>query len=279
MAKNEYDTAIALAEQDVPVYPLASGTTVPLKGSHGYKDATTDIVQLAKWFNNEQHLNVGMALKPALLLVVDLDRQHASGYDGITTFNKLNKRYGNGESPLNTYVLKTPHGGIHLFYKIPAGVTIPSKPLTEFSPQLSKFTGIDVQTNGTPAALTTTAIGRYEVVTATKVNKITDAVTCPEWLLSLLTKKLVNKAVSSSYSTIGKTWTGKLLEAVFDPSADTGNRNVYLTSLCGKLVHSKAKASVAYEALLTANRRLPEPLKDTEINTIFRSVLRRELGE
>ena len=275
MTRDKYDKAIELANSGIPVFPLATNNTVPLKGSHGYKDATTDTDQIAAWFNNEQRLNVGMALKPALLLVVDLDRQHASGFDGITAFNQLNKRYGNGQNPLFTYVLKTPHGGIHLFYKIPAGVSIPSKPLANFKSQLSNYKGIDIVTNGTPAVMTTTTIGEYEAITATKVTSLTDAVECPNWLLSLLTS--VPTYTQQSITPPRKTWTGELLDSLFEPSADMGNRNVYLTSVCGKLLRTGSSSPVAYKALQTANNHLSTPLPDKEVDQMFRSVLNREL--
>jgi hypothetical protein len=275
--ENTLENALKLASQGVPVYPLATNSKVPLKGTHGYKDATTDTEQITAWFNNNQQLNVGLALSPALLLVIDLDRQHASGYDGITAFNQLNKRYGNRtENPLHTYALKTPRDGIHLFYKLPDSVNIPSKPLASFSQQLRDYKGIDVITTGTPAPLTATGNGRYETIAGTGVTNIGDAIKCPEWLLSLLTSE--PKQTPKYNSPTRKTWAGEILESVFEPSAETGNRNVYLTSVCGRLLRTGSDPSVVYEALETANSHLPTPLPDKEVNQIFKSILRKELS-
>lgn len=274
--ENTLENALKLASQGVPVYPLATNSKVPLKGTHGYKDATTDPEQITAWFNNKQQLNVGLALSPALLLVIDLDRQHASGYDGITAFNQLSKRYGDSaEYPLHTYALKTPRDGIHLFYKLPDSVNIPNKPLASFSQQLRDYKGIDVITTGTPAPLTVTEDGRYETITGTGVTNIGDAIECPKWLLKLLTSE--PKQIQHYRTSTHKTWAGELLDNVFKPNADVGNRNVYLTSVCGKLLRTGSSSSVAYDALCTANNNLPTPLLDKEVNQIFKSVLKREM--
>lgn len=273
--KNEYRTlndALNLAQQGIPVFPLARNSTVPLKGSHGYHDATTNQQQIKSWFGNENGLNVGMALEPANLLVVDIDRNHASGFDGVQAYKQLAERYD--KLPTDTYIMKTPRGGSHWFYHYPAGLKIPSKPLCEFQPALKEFTGIDIVTYSTPAINTVTSNGQYQRFT-TAVDRPIDSVTCPQWLLALLTAQ---KYVKPSQQVIKqKTWTGKLLDSVFEPNADKGNRNVYLTSLCGRLLRSTAKSSVVYQALRVANDQLPTALPVNEVNQIFKSVLKREL--
>lgn len=271
-----YDTALKLAKHGIPVFPLASNTTIPLKGSNGYKDATTDTKQLNLWFNNENQLNMGMALKPSHLLVVDMDENHENGFSGVESYKKLAERYG--KLPVDTYIMNTPRHGTHWFYHYPDNLEIPSKPLSSFLPELKEYTGIDIVTYSTPAVNTVTTNGVYkEIPTYGKITPA-DAVDCPQWLLALLTEKAPHSNAVNNYQISGKTWTGKLLEAVFEPDAQ-GTRNVYLTSLCGKLLFTKAKPSVVYEALQTANAHLAKPLKDREVNGIFKSVLKRELAK
>ncbi|WP_288531239.1 bifunctional DNA primase/polymerase [uncultured Secundilactobacillus sp.] len=273
MGTYAYKIADSLARKGVPVFPLAENTKVPLKGSQGYKDATTDAEQVKAWFAGADNYNVGMALKPINLLVIDLDRNHESGFNGVETFADLCKRYG--ESPQGGYVMATPRNGVHWFLKYPKGLEIPSKPLSQFSPELAEFKGIDVVTYSTPAPLAKTDSGTYKVVGDPALySSPLDAAECPAWLLGLLTAKSQQTAIIERSQ--AKTWTGRLIDELFQPQADEGTRNVYLTSLCGKLLRSTAKASAVYEALRLANERLPNPLPDDEVNKIFRSVLKRD---
>lgn len=270
MSEYERKNAVMLAEMGVPVYPLAEKTTVPLKGSHGYKDATTNIDQINSWFGDRNtHLNVGMALKPMRLLVLDVDVNHESMLNGKDSLDELVRHYG--VLPQPTYVMGTPRGGLHWFFKYPDGIEIPSKPLKDFKPELSEYTGIDIQTNGTPGRLTETRNGTYRVY-QTGVDSPLDSADCPQWLLSMLVEKQTNRTPSK----VRKTWAGKVIDSLFQPKASNGNRNVALTSLCGRLVRTGADSQNVYEALFLANSRIAEPLPDKEVNQIFRSVLRRE---
>lgn len=271
MSVYEYKIASSLAMAGVPVFPLAENTTVPLKGSNGYKDATTDNATIDEWFNNQQHYNVGMALKPINVLVVDLDRHHASGIDGVESYRQLANRFS--KLPTETYMMTTPRGGLHYFFRYPAGYEIPSKPLWQFSSALSAYKGIDIVTYSTPGKLAKTPKGTYKVLMNGCESPLQSA-DCPQWLLNLLTSQPVEPEVTKPVPR--KTWTGRLMDEVFQPTIEEGTRNVALTSLCGKLIRTTAESSTVYEALLTANDRLANPLATGEVNQIFRSVLKRE---
>lgn len=48
------------ARQGVPVFPLRPGQKVPLPGSRGFKDATTDEAIIAAWWADTPRANIGM---------------------------------------------------------------------------------------------------------------------------------------------------------------------------------------------------------------------------
>lgn len=73
-----------------------------------------------------------------------------------------------------------------------------------------------------------------------------------------------------------KSWTGKLLDQLVT-GTDQGQRNIYLTSLLGKLLHTGCDGDTAYSLLVFANEHLTPPLPDREVNTIFKSLLKRAL--
>lgn len=273
MAANTLETALQLAGYGVPVFPLAANTTVPLKGSNGYKDATTGTEQLERWFSDQRStsLNIGMALKPANLLVIDLDRNHSSGFNGVQSLAKLTQHYGN--LPTDSYIMTTPHGGVHWFLRYPDGYDIPNKALADISPALAEYTGIDVVSYSTPAAGTLTKNGSYQVQQNGVTNPL-DAAPCPQWLLTLLTTKTTAKFPHKRIRR--ETWAGNLIGELFFPDADTGNRNNYLTTVCGRLLSIAVRPDAAYQALRLANSNLPTPLPDKEVNQIFKSIVKKE---
>lgn len=273
MIQSQFNTAKRLAAQGMPVFPLAQNTTVPLKGSRGYKDATTNLTQIEQWFDNDQGLNIGMAIKSAGLLVFDVDINHTSQLDGKAAYTKLAKRFK--RLPTNTYILKTPHGGLHWFFKYPQSLNIPSKPLCDFNQGLAAFTGIDIVTYSTPAANTKTANGIYQLIDNGVTNPL-NSVECPPWLLKLLTKPQTS-VKETPYKRQVKGWTGQLLDDVFESNVQQGKRNVYLTSLLGRLFATNCDSSTAHELLIIANSRLSLPLPDSEVNAIFKSILKRDI--
>lgn len=48
------------ASHGVPVFPLRPRTKVPLHGSRGFKDATTDTIVVERWWKQHPRANIGM---------------------------------------------------------------------------------------------------------------------------------------------------------------------------------------------------------------------------
>lgn len=254
--------ALQLARDGVAVYPLATGTKTPLKGSRGYLDASTDMVTLAGWFEHVPRANLGIRLDTSHLVVVDVDRhtdQHGQVVaDGIKTIRQLHEQ---GKTlPPDTYIEQTPHGGLHYFFKTP--IPISKKR------QTSLYPGVDVLADFVLIAPSVVDGATYKVV-----NEVNTIAALPDWVLADLLP-YQHEQPATKHVAIRKTWAGRMLDDLIEGTTE-GNRNSYLTSLLGKLLRTGCQSVTAYELLQVANERLQPPLPDKEVNRIFKSIIKR----
>ncbi|WP_245155257.1 bifunctional DNA primase/polymerase [Levilactobacillus yiduensis] len=252
--------ALALAKQGFKLFPLIANTKKPPRGMDGYKSATSDLQAVSGWFEVEPATNIGLRLDTSNLLVVDVDR-HTSGSDGVASLAEL-KRTGY-ELPTDTYIEKTPGSGLHLFLSV-AGTNEHPQRKVNWRP------GVDVLTDFVVIAPSVIGGRSYQPVGS---QQLTQAVAAPDWLLSDLSKKKVNVSRGNATPT-RKTWTGRWLDDLVQGTA-AGNRNVFLTSLVGKIFNTGCQSATAYELLQVANDHLDTPLPSSEVNQIFKSVLKR----
>lgn len=68
--------AMKLASRGFPVFPLTPRDKHPLPGTHGFKDATTDPVQILAWWAQTPDANIGLATGRGMF-VLDLDSYDA----------------------------------------------------------------------------------------------------------------------------------------------------------------------------------------------------------
>lgn len=250
-------TALKLARDGLPVFPLSSNRKVPIKGSQGYLDATTDIETIAGWFEHVPRANLGMRLDAASLLVVDVDR-HGDA-DGVATLKRLNQ--GGKQLPADTYIEKTPNDGLHYFFKVAEPASIRRK--------VDLYPSIDVLHDFVMIAPSVIDGRRYEAIEP--VNSIKPA---PQWLLrDLLPGQRMNETPEHA-SNIRKTWAGRVLDELVAGTSE-GNRNSFLASLLGKILNTGCQSSTAYELLQYANDQLQPPLPAKEVNAIFKSIIKR----
>lgn len=104
------DAALALAEMGYPVFPLQPGTKVPLAGSHGCHDATTDAGEIRAAWTREPCGNIGLAT--AGLLVLDLDPPAGLAWPAALTPAQQ-------QDLLAAPASQTPRGGLHLMFRQP----------------------------------------------------------------------------------------------------------------------------------------------------------------
>lgn len=98
------DTAIALAEANVYIFPLKEKEKTPI-GGRGVKDATTDIETIKKWWGKWPNANIGVAMgKNSGILGIDIDYKDGCRRDFLKSIPA-------------TVIVETPTGGHHAFFK------------------------------------------------------------------------------------------------------------------------------------------------------------------
>lgn len=256
MDRRQY--ALALAKQEFKLFPLVANTKLPLKDTDGYKSATSDLEAISGWFTVDPYINIGLRLDTTNLLVVDVDR-HNSSHNGVISLAKL-KQTGY-ELPMNTYGEQTPGDGLHLFFKLDGNS--PDK-------RVNWRPGIDILTDFVVIAPSVIDGKSYHPLSGATLAQ---AKPVPDWLIRDLTKSKLDVARKTAKAT-HKTWAGRWLDDLVQGTAK-GNRNVFLTSLVGKILNTGCQSETAYELLQYANGRLETPLPDKEVNQIFISILKR----
>jgi hypothetical protein len=140
--KSLLESALAYASRGLAVFPLAPGTKVPMAGSRGYHDATTDPDQIRRWWTDTPDANIGIALgERSGVWVLDIDRKN--GKDGFAHLDRYEAEHG--QLP-PTRVGGTPNGGGGHYYFL---CTAASKALRNRAYTVDgKESGIDVKTTG-----------------------------------------------------------------------------------------------------------------------------------
>ena len=165
-----------------PIFPCVliereDGTKIkkPLT-PHGFKDATRDRSIIEKWWLKWPNALIGMPTgKVTLCFVLDIDPRHG----GDVLLAEIEAKYGK-LPPTRTH--RTLQGGLHLIFRYPKGVKIPSgNPLGP---------GIDVQSDG-----------RYVIIPPSSGYTVIDdrePAEAPEWLIELLTKPKLHRPVQKT---------------------------------------------------------------------------------
>lgn len=114
------DYALAYAARGLHLFAVAARSKVPLAGSHGHLDATTDPAALRDLFSRRSHLNLALSCAASGLVVLDEDLR--SG--GDETRARLEREHG--VLPHTPRVLSgAGDGSTHYYFQAPPGVTFP----------------------------------------------------------------------------------------------------------------------------------------------------------
>ncbi len=114
--------AVSLAIRGMAVFPLHPGTKRPAVRRDWEGCATTAVDQIERWWQRLPY-NIGVATGPSNLVVVDLDAPHRHGQrmrHGWQTLSDLAAEAGT-DVPRETFTVATPGGGLHLYFRAPAG--------------------------------------------------------------------------------------------------------------------------------------------------------------
>lgn len=162
---------LSLLDRGLAVFPLPPGGKAAPAGWH--TTITTKREVITTWPAGS---NIGVACRPSQIVGLDLDCKH--GVDGTATLRALCA--GARQPWPDTMTVATPHGGLHLYYRAPAGVTIPSS--------IGRWPGIDIRAPGVRlggylAGPGSTVDGRtYEITRDQPIARL------PDWLTHRLRK-------------------------------------------------------------------------------------------
>jgi putative DNA primase/helicase len=234
------------------IFPLTPNTKIPFRGSHGFKDATTDLARIKDWWRAEPDANIGVATTESKIVVLDLDS---------TESKESIKKHGRGVLPMTPHA-QTPHG-FHILFQHPC-MPIPRK--------IRPYPGLDVCADGGYTILPPSVVGtrQYQWI---KTPNAVQLAPLPDWLLSACTIMQDNK----QGSTPGRDRTGVLYEGPIP----NGARNDTLYRLGARLLwESSGTLSMQQieDFLRRESRRCVTPLEESELRSLVRSVAKSYRG-
>ena len=120
------ESALGYVSRGWSVFPLSPGSKVPLAGSHGHNDASSDPMQVMSWWTKTPDANIGIACEPSNLLVIDIDpRNGGEEWADLSLLNGM------------AVEARTGGGGMHYYFQLP-----------EFPHVKSLAPGVDVKGYG-----------------------------------------------------------------------------------------------------------------------------------
>lgn len=182
-ASNNARVALFWGSLGFYVFPVNSRNKRPYLEGGWRNYSTRDPNQIHIWWAKEPAAAVAVDCGKSDLLVIDLDRNHSNGADGVAAFDEIAKQHGGVP---DTPRIFTPNGGQHLVFAAPSD--------EEFGNSTGSLpAGIDVRGQGgyVIASGTVMADGR-RYSPDRNVSKLSEAVkngnlaTPPAWLLTII---------------------------------------------------------------------------------------------
>ena len=113
---NMLEPALQYVRQGWSVFPLSGKS--PLKGSNGFKDASTSTAAVYDWWSGDETYNIGLAIS-ADIVVVDVDPRNG----GLEAVAKLQADHG-WLPQTKCAVSGRGDGGLHYYYRVAADVEL-----------------------------------------------------------------------------------------------------------------------------------------------------------
>lgn len=237
-----------LIKNGYEIYPVKN--KIPLT-EHGYKDATNDIATIKEWRSKFSNCQWALRLDTSDLMVVDIDN-HTDEQLGTIALSKLSRTQ-------QKYLLNCPidrtKNGIHVFMRKANNIKVYDKNLKN---------GFEIKTKN---------IVIYDDFT----KSINEAPEAQQFILDMLKPKSetqFNFSVNNnSYKPIRSYWVDKLRTLM--QGTIKGNRDTWLTSVCGTWLNSGLNTEEVFKLLQFANMNCDEPLSEKEIRKILYSICKR----
>ena len=246
-------------------YAKLGYSVLPMNGKHPlikFADRpalTTD--QIKEYWTKYPTANI--ALRTTSFFVVDIDTKQAHGKDGMKSIKQLPQGV-----ILPTRAQVTASGGYQMFYAKPQN--------SHLKQVIGLLPGVDIKAHPNNYVLvppSTTEKGYYRWLNDGAQMKHPSAL-----LLEMIANyqpQSTRKPQQGSYYP-GKKWTGRVLDNIVK-GAPEGQRNDYLTRLCGQMIYAGAESDTVWTLINYANQFNTPPLEDQEVGKIVASVLKEEL--
>lgn len=119
MARNTFAAnASKYGQLNWPIFPLAPGAKIPLKGSAGIKEASANRAQIAWWAKQHPDANICLLCgSQSGVIVIDID-DRSNGHETVARLAKEGKLFS------ETVEASTPGNGRHLFYAYDERVSV-----------------------------------------------------------------------------------------------------------------------------------------------------------
>lgn len=130
-------SAADYARRGWKIFPLAPLSKVPLAGTQGFKDATTDLPTIEAWWHASPKANIGLATGTMSgVWVIDIDQK--KGRDGAASITAYANAFGKATTP--TVIAATPNRGEHWYVKHDEAEPVASR--------AGVLPGVDIRGNG-----------------------------------------------------------------------------------------------------------------------------------
>ena len=218
-----------------------------------------DYKLIQSWYQEGGNVGILTGSKSGIA-VIDIDNHN--GIDGLGNLKNFLETY-DIELP-KTMVVKTPSNGYHYYFKLDEKYNE-----TQFIQNHPQLEGVDFQVHGRYVVAAGSQIdgNYYEVVRDVEIAELPD-----KWL-EMFTDKMITKKNKKRE----KKWTGQLMESILT-GAGTGSRNIFLTSIIGKLFATGMDHDAVRIWSLYVNQiSLNPPLSEDEVLQTYESVRKREL--
>jgi len=139
MSNQQINDALAYARLGWHVFPVNAKTKVPLVQT-GFHAATVDEDQIHQWWTKFSEAGIGVACLKSGIFVMDLDKNHADGRDGVMAWKFLCQDKGHEDNA--ELVAVTARGGRHIIYRRP------DVPRVTTTNNIVPASGIDVRGDG-----------------------------------------------------------------------------------------------------------------------------------
>jgi putative DNA primase/helicase len=244
---------VALAEaaawygaHDIPVFPLIPRDKKPLKGSHGFKDATTDPKRIADWWEETPDANIGMPTGAASgRLAVDVDPRNGGPADRDEFIRQFGQIPDTAEQ-----ITGRGDGGRHILFRWHGG-----KLPDALAP------GVDLKVDGgyivvAPSIHPDTGTA-YQWDGIEGVKALLHPADPPAWFMERIAGRNGHGAGRAA----------KIPEVIRD-----GEKHATCVSLAGSMRHRGCNADEIYAALLKLSERFETPVPAENLKRIAESV-------